>query len=363
MKNRFIPLVLAVSAIAMFSSCKKTEVIDPLEPGKGRVKGRLTAWLDASSLTPSAVPSGTGVTFIIDGADLDNNPDPNFNYEKVITRVSVGSNGNFNVQLPVRKTPIPVTVVFDDFEFDATVITTDDNGFQTTTVARRVFSHPDEQLMIVEGQVIIMDRKFNMENDEFSSSATIRGKVEAQFVDNVGKVAAASLSAGGANYNTGNGIAVSGGTGSGMTVNILAVDGNGAITAFSINNQGNGYTIGNIVTVTTGGGNALLEIEDIEAQLAPVPAGVVLSFITDNGDGVTFKTATDANGEYVIKVPVNVADAIQVVFADFVAQSVYYDDNTDTFVTGPKIYTRGNASVGVADDSIIESDYVYSRAN
>jgi len=361
MKNIGFQAVLVASALTIFSACKKEDENSPLAAGTGKVKGRLTANLDATGLAPAGVPSGTGITFIIDGMDLDNNPDPNFTYDKVITRAIVGSDGNYSATLPVRKTPIDIEVVFDDFEFDATVITTNDEGFQETVVARRVFSRPSEFISLVEGQVLILDRKYNMEGDEFLSSATIKGKVEAQFTDNVGEVNGTDLVGEGTNYNTGNGIACSGGSGTGMTINIIAVDGSGAITAFNINNAGSGYTIGNVVTVTTGSNNALIEITDVTPQLELVPAGVVLSFVTDSGNGLVFKTATDDNGNYVIKVPVEVADEIEVRFADFERSSVFFDN--DAFQTGMKIYTRGNSFVGVAADNILEQNYVYNRAN
>jgi len=361
MKNISLQAVLVASALTIFSACKKEDENTPLPAGTGTVKGRMTANLDATSLTPAGVPLGTGITFVIDGADLDNNPDPTFNYDKVITRAVVGSNGNYSVNLPVRKTPIDVEVIFDDFEFNATVITTNDQGFQETVVARRVFSRPSEFITLVEGQVVVLDRKYNMEGDEFLSSATIKGKVEAQFTDNVGEVAATELIAEGTDYNTGNAIACSGGSGTGMKINIIAVDGAGAITAFSIDDPGSGYTLGNTVTVTTGDNNALIEITAVDPQLERVPEGVVLSFVTESGSGLTFKTTTDVDGNYVIKVPVEVADEIEVRFADFERSSVFFED--DAFQTGTKIYTRGNAYIGVASDNIQEQNYIYSRAN
>ena len=62
----------------------------------------------------------------------------------------------------------------------------------------------------------------------------------------------------GTGYGTAAGVATSGGSGTGLTVDITAVA--GAITVVVVNAPGTGYTVGDVVTVTGGGGNATLTI-------------------------------------------------------------------------------------------------------
>ena len=71
--------------------------------------------------------------------------------------------------------------------------------------------------------------------------------------------------ANGSGYSTGTGIATTGGTGTGCTVDIHTVDGNGAIQVlpdhgYTINNKGKGYTVGDEVTITGGNGAAKFEV-------------------------------------------------------------------------------------------------------
>jgi hypothetical protein len=69
-----------------------------------------------------------------------------------------------------------------------------------------------------------------------------------------------------------------GGSGSGLTVNIVSVDGVGHITAYSISSGGTGYVLNDRVTVATGGANALLFV--IQAS-----SGVVTTLRDSPGGG------------------------------------------------------------------------------
>ena len=453
---------MSFATVAMiFSSCNKDDEQTPLEPGTAVVKGRITANLDATAIAPQAIPAGTGITFVIDGAALDAKPDPSFNYDKVIERAEVDADGNYSVTLPARKQPIQVQVIFDDFEFDATVVTTNDEGFQETEVSRRVFSRNSLNITVVEGQSQVRDFSYTMQGDEFVNRATLRGIVTAQFIDNVGDVTGIStvgapqqitgagndtLLTEGAGYETGNDIAVTGGTGSGMTVNITAEtigivqgvnlltggegyfvssyntttsgDGTGLIisveevdtdddnkvTEVSIGlNAGTGYAVGDVVTIDGGDGNATVQITEISegrvtsvtlnqagegytigdvvtisegtgatftiTNVAPyntdaVPANVVLSFRVNSGNGETYKTTTNADGEYIIQVPITPnsgTDVIQVRGATFEGPSIFMENGE--FVQGNKIYAFTQQDVTLNSDDIRELDLLYTRQN
>lgn len=363
MKRNLSIITLLIALIVALFSCSKDEQ-EPLEAGSAKVSGKLTANLDAGSITNQPVPAGTGVTFIIDGADLDMKPDPNYTYDMVIRRASVGANGKYSITLPARQKPITVEVIFDDFEYDAVVLTTDDNGFQITTTARKVFSSPNAFITIVEGQVEILDRVFDMQFNDFTNSAIVKGKIDAVFVDNVGEVTNTDMVNQGTGYTVGSNINVSGGSGTGLTINITSVGGAGEVLFYTINNPGNNYQIDDMLTISSGDANATFRVTNVDPEAEGVPEGVVLSFTTDNGNGNEYKTTTNTDGYYQIHlpvVPVAGTDIIMISFADFENSSVYLDGTS--YVTGDKIYSRGNTSITIAKDNILEHNFTYIRTN
>lgn len=458
MKKKVMLGLLSIASVAMtFTSCKKEETQVPLEPGTAIVKGRLTANLDASSFEVQTVPAGTGITFIIDGEDLDVKPNPNYQYDQISERVEVGANGEYAVTLPARKKPINAKAVFDAFEFDATIITTDDEGFQTTTVSRRVFSRVEANIQIVEGQTIVRDFAYSMEGEDFVNRATIRGFIDATFTDNFGDVTGISktgtktiisgtdndtLLTTGSGYVTANNVAVTGGTGSGMTVNFTAeqigivkavsllnagtgywngtygttttgdgtglqlnvttdagnvtavtvpswaqgtgyaagqivtiVGGNndatvqitevteGKVLSVTLNNAGENYTVGDVVTIS-GGTNATFAITEVSPYKEAVPENVVVSFITNNGNGETYRTTTDVEGKYIIQVPVTQSNGMETISirpATFEYETTYLEDGE--FVTEPRIYSVTPISQTVYVDDIKERNITYLRNN
>jgi len=75
-------------------------------------------------------------------------------------------------------------------------------------------------------------------------------------------VSSVSLTTGGTGYTTGTGVATTGGSGSNLTVDTVD-NGSGVITSATVNNGGSGYTIGNIVTVNGGNADATITITDV----------------------------------------------------------------------------------------------------
>jgi hypothetical protein len=101
---------------------------------------------------------------------------------------------------------------------------------------------------------------------------------------------------GGTGYTNATDVATTGGTGSGLTVDITAA-GPGPVTAVVINNVGSGYTNGDVVTITGGGADATITLE-------VTAAGVVVSGGSNPGvytiaeilDG-TYTPSTDPVGD------------------------------------------------------------------
>jgi hypothetical protein len=120
-------ILSAMVLVAMaFVSCEKTEPATPAEPGTCKLSGIAFADLDLSNdttevgtfiagLNPEFVPSGVKLTFVVNSGDLDNNPDPSFDYQDLTYTATVGTNGAYSVTLPAIATALSVDVYFDDF--------------------------------------------------------------------------------------------------------------------------------------------------------------------------------------------------------------------------------------------------------
>ena len=81
----------------------------------------------------------------------------------------------------------------------------------------------------------------------------------------IGAVGAIAINAGGTGYSDATNVATTGGTGSGLTVDITVTA--GVITNIEIAKMGEDYTDGDTITVTGGGGNATATITLAEPNL------------------------------------------------------------------------------------------------
>lgn len=147
---------------------------------------------------------------------------------------------------------------------------------------------------------------------------------------NVGATNGITLVAGGSTYaGSATGVATTGGTGTGLTVNITVVA--GAVTAVQVNSPGTGYTVGNTITISTGGANATFTIASVTGAVSSIAvanggAGYeVNDTITISGGATpaTFKVASVINGTITV---VEVLD---------------WYSNTDITGTGLKLGTIG----------------------
>lgn len=83
---------------------------------------------------------------------------------------------------------------------------------------------------------------------------------------------------GGTGYTTGTGVATTGGSGTGLTVDITA--GGGIISAIVLDAAGAGYKPGDIITVSTGGANATIMIDDVDLFTTVKPFSAYTSTFT-----------------------------------------------------------------------------------
>ncbi len=109
---------------AAIVSCKKAEPATPAEPGTSTISGSVKAPLDLSNdttdagfyienLNPENVTSGK-ITVVVDSKDLDNTPDPDYDYQKLIYTVNV-ENGMYSIVVPAISTPLSVEIYGDEF--------------------------------------------------------------------------------------------------------------------------------------------------------------------------------------------------------------------------------------------------------
>ena len=126
--KRKIFSALAIAAIA-FVSCKKEDPATPGEPGTATIKGVITADLNQYDDTLmgggydpqrnlEVPPTGTNITFVVNEGDLDYSPAAGFNYNNLSYPVTIGSDGSFSVEVPAINQPVPVTVYFDEFNYN-----------------------------------------------------------------------------------------------------------------------------------------------------------------------------------------------------------------------------------------------------
>ncbi|NBU80147.1 MAG: hypothetical protein EBS55_00675 [Flavobacteriaceae bacterium] len=78
-----------------------------------------------------------------------------------------------------------------------------------------------------------------------------------------GPTASVTLVDGGTGYSSGTSVATSGGTGSGLTVNVVA-NTSGVVTSVSVSSRGSGYLAGDLITVAGGNVNCKIRISNVQ---------------------------------------------------------------------------------------------------
>jgi hypothetical protein len=78
-----------------------------------------------------------------------------------------------------------------------------------------------------------------------------------------GPTASVTLEDGGTGYSSGTSIATTGGTGSGLTVNIV-VNASGVVTSVTVSSRGSGYLAGDLITVAGGDVNCKIRISNVQ---------------------------------------------------------------------------------------------------
>lgn len=104
-----------------------------------------------------------------------------------------------------------------------------------------------------------------------------------------------TLTNGGSGYSVASGVSTSGGSGSGLLVDIPSTDGFGVVTGVAINTSGGYYNLGDTMTILSGGNDATFDITTVNLFQ---PGDII-----DNGSGVTAEVITS---NYIDTITVNV---------------------------------------------------------
>jgi hypothetical protein len=99
----------------------------------------------------------------------------------------------------------------------------------------------------------------------------------------------------GTGYATNNGVATSGGSGTGLTVDYID-DGAGGVLSVTINNYGSGYKIGDVVTILDGNNDATLTIDD--ASQIITGTGLKVTYVAQGIGEIVNTTLTAAGSGY-----------------------------------------------------------------
>lgn len=308
MKISLLRIHIVLASVFLFSMLACTDIVeqDPLQPGTVEVVGKLYANLDESSFQKQVVPEGTGVTFVIGGDQLDVSPDPDYQYKDIKVRTTVDQNGIYTVELPAGQGKTEANILFDDFEFTATVISVNEKGYQELIEDRRTFSKSQDRLEYVGGQSLIRDFTYSLVDKEFGfiESAIIMGEVTAILTDNIGEVTSLSDTTlvEGSGYVSDNNVSTTtNGDGEGLTINIVASE-RGPINALNINTlvPGTNYQrSSNVQTTTNGlGVGATVDIVSVTDIINSVDELDLSTLIGGSGyeDAQAVTTSTNGDG-------------------------------------------------------------------
>lgn len=103
----------------------------------------------------------------------------------------------------------------------------------------------------------------NTNNSATYSSDFNGNELEYATIPVPGPVGAISLVSGGTGYTSSTSVATTGGTGSGLTVNITA-NSSGVVTTLTLSSRGNNYMAGELITVTGGNANCRFRITNVQ---------------------------------------------------------------------------------------------------
>jgi hypothetical protein len=155
-------IVAGLAGMIFSSSCTKVKDETPSSlMTTATIIGEALANLDLSNDTNATggfelqlekVPDGTKIFARINSEELDPNPNNFLNYQDITFSTTV-TNGEYEIQVYAGQSDVVVTLITDEFEYDQKI--------NDSTWQKKVFSHLDENLTIINSQIKYLELVFN----------------------------------------------------------------------------------------------------------------------------------------------------------------------------------------------------------
>lgn len=151
-----------IAIMAMLTACSKDEQTTPITidlSKKAVLKGKVFAELNTTNEMVDFAPQGTKIIFSINANQFTNLP--TFSDNDLIYETTVGSNGNYEIDLPVNEEGITILVIPVGFEYDQIYQYYNQNGQLVTGTQRVVFdSETFQSFNVVLGETRIIDIQY-----------------------------------------------------------------------------------------------------------------------------------------------------------------------------------------------------------
>lgn len=150
-----------VALMAVLISCNKDEQTSPIEIDLSKsavLKGKVFAELNTTNEILDFAPSGTKILFSIDASQFSGRP--SFSENDLIYETTVGSNGDYQITLPVTEEGVSIVIIPVDFEYDQIYQYYNNEGQLVTGTHRVVYSSDAGLVGVVANQVRIIDIQY-----------------------------------------------------------------------------------------------------------------------------------------------------------------------------------------------------------
>ena len=128
MKKAIFVSMILLAGVFTFTSCDKTEEVEPGTNPTAVIKGNVYADLDQTSAGNEDAPEGTEIFFRISAQDLVLNPQAGYAYQTLQYKATVNADGEYTITLPsANHQAVNVAISPDQFMYDVKVAADDTN--------------------------------------------------------------------------------------------------------------------------------------------------------------------------------------------------------------------------------------------
>ena len=121
MKKSMFILAILLGGLFAFTSCDKTEEVDPGTTPTATITGTVYADLDLSDANMEEAPQGTEIYFRINAQDLVLTPQAGYTYQTLQYKATVDADGKYSIKLPsANHAAVAVNILGNQFETQQT---------------------------------------------------------------------------------------------------------------------------------------------------------------------------------------------------------------------------------------------------